>query len=34
VVAALDDVLLYGLRANASEPQTWEFAGEALQIEP
>ncbi|MFX1766480.1 transporter substrate-binding domain-containing protein [Paraburkholderia sp. A1RI-2L] len=31
---ALDDVLLYGLRANASDPDTWEVAGEALQIEP
>lgn len=31
---ALDDVLLYGLRANASDPDTWEVVGEALQIEP
>jgi glutamate/aspartate transport system substrate-binding protein len=31
---ALDDVLLYGLRANASDPQTWEVVGEALQVEP
>ncbi|WP_213306605.1 amino acid ABC transporter substrate-binding protein [Paraburkholderia sacchari] len=31
---ALDDVLLYGLRANASDPDTWEVVGETLQIEP
>ncbi|RQR33947.1 MULTISPECIES: amino acid ABC transporter substrate-binding protein [unclassified Burkholderia] len=31
---ALDDVLLYGLRANASDPDMWEVVGEALQIEP
>ncbi|CAM2172694.1 glutamate/aspartate ABC transporter periplasmic binding protein [Paraburkholderia sacchari] len=31
---ALDDVLLYGLRANASDPDSWEVVGETLQIEP
>ncbi|MPV67478.1 transporter substrate-binding domain-containing protein [Burkholderia sp. BE17] len=31
---ALDDVLLYGLRANASDPNTWEVVGDALQVEP
>lgn len=31
---ALDDVLLYGLRANAEDPSTWVVAGTALQVEP
>lgn len=31
---ALDDVLLYGLRANASEPDEWVVVGDALQVEP
>ncbi|GAB6848685.1 amino acid ABC transporter substrate-binding protein [Paraburkholderia kururiensis] len=31
---ALDDVLLYGMRANTGEPDTWVVAGEALQVEP
>ncbi|RQR23309.1 amino acid ABC transporter substrate-binding protein [Burkholderia sp. Bp9143] len=31
---ALDDVLLYGLRANAGDPDAWIVTGEALQVEP
>ncbi|HDR9021159.1 TPA: amino acid ABC transporter substrate-binding protein [Burkholderia vietnamiensis] len=31
---ALDDVLLYGLRANADDPGSWVVAGDALQVEP
>ncbi len=31
---ALDDVLLYGLRANASDADTWEVVGKTLQVEP
>ena len=31
---ALDDVLLYGLRANADDPGTWAVTGDALQVEP
>lgn len=31
---ALDDVLLYGLRANAGDPDTWSVTGDALQVEP
>lgn len=31
---ALDDVLLYGLRANAKDPASLEVLGEALQVEP
>ena len=31
---ALDDVLLFGLRANADQPATLEVVGEALQVEP
>ena len=31
---ALDDVLLFGLRANAPDPAALEVVGEALQVEP
>ncbi|QHI98943.1 transporter substrate-binding domain-containing protein [Xylophilus rhododendri] len=31
---ALDDVLLYGLRANSAKPQSWEVVGKAMSIEP
>ncbi|WPB56965.1 amino acid ABC transporter substrate-binding protein [Xylophilus sp. GOD-11R] len=31
---ALDEVLLYGLRANAAKPQAWEVVGKAMSIEP
>ena len=31
---ALDDVLLFGLRANAPDPNAYEVVGEALQVEP
>ena len=31
---ALDDVLLFGLRANAKDPTSFEVVGETLQVEP
>jgi glutamate/aspartate transport system substrate-binding protein len=31
---AMDDILLYGLMANARNPAEWEVVGEALQVEP
>ncbi|NEX62337.1 transporter substrate-binding domain-containing protein [Noviherbaspirillum galbum] len=31
---ALDDVLLYGLRANSGNPDAFDVVGEALQVEP
>lgn len=31
---ALDDVLLFGLRANAAEPAKWQVVGDTLQVEP
>lgn len=31
---ALDDVLLFGLRANSADPQSLSVAGEPLQVEP
>lgn len=31
---ALDDVLLFGLRANAPDPSSFEVVGDALQVEP
>jgi ABC-type amino acid transport substrate-binding protein len=31
---ALDDVLLFGLRANAKTPENFEVVGETLQVEP
>ena len=31
---ALDDVLLYGLRANSARPQSFDVVGKALSIEP
>lgn len=31
---ASDDVLLYGIRANAEDPAAFEVVGEALQVEP
>lgn len=34
VALALDDVLLYGMRANADNPGHFEVAGETLQVEP
>ncbi|EIF74460.1 glutamate/aspartate periplasmic binding protein precursor, partial [Burkholderia pseudomallei 354a] len=33
-VLALDDVLLFGMRANAADPELLEVAGDALQVEP
>ena len=34
VALALDDVLLYGMRANAESPGDYEIVGETLQVEP
>jgi ABC-type amino acid transport substrate-binding protein len=34
VAMALDDVILFGLRANAQDPGSLEVVGEALQVEP
>lgn len=34
VAFAMDDILLYGLAANAKNPAEWEVVGEALQVEP
>ena len=31
---ALDDILLFGLRANSSDPASLEVVGDALQVEP
>ena len=31
---AMDDILLFGLKANAKEPATLDVVGEALQVEP
>lgn len=31
---ALDDVILFGLRANAKSPENFEVVGETLQVEP
>jgi ABC-type amino acid transport substrate-binding protein len=31
---AMDDILLYGLAASASNPADWAVVGEALQVEP
>ncbi|GLU33706.1 glutamate/aspartate ABC transporter [Trinickia caryophylli] len=31
---ALDDILLYGLKANASDPASLEVVGDTLQVEP
>jgi ABC-type amino acid transport substrate-binding protein len=31
---AMDDILLYGLVANAKSPADWKVVGEALQVEP
>ena len=31
---AMDDVLLFGLKANAKQPESLEIVGEALQVEP
>ena len=31
---ALDDILLYGLIANATNPADWEVVGDTLQVEP
>jgi ABC-type amino acid transport substrate-binding protein len=30
----MDDILLYGLRANAQNPNDWAVVGEAIQVEP
>ena len=30
----MDDILLFGLKANAKEPATLDVVGEALQVEP
>ena len=34
VALALDDVLLFGLRANSGNPSTLEIVGDTLQVEP
>ena len=34
VALALDDVLLYGMRANSESPGDFEIVGETLQVEP
>ncbi|HSV47940.1 MAG TPA: transporter substrate-binding domain-containing protein [Ramlibacter sp.] len=34
VAFAMDDILLYGLVANARNPGDWKVVGEALQVEP
>lgn len=34
VAFAMDDVLLYGLRATAKSPAIWEIVGDSLQVEP
>ena len=31
---AMDDILLYGLRASAANPAEWAVVGDALQVEP
>jgi glutamate/aspartate transport system substrate-binding protein len=31
---AMDDILLYGLRASATNPAEWAVVGEAIQVEP
>lgn len=31
---AMDDILLYGLRANAQEPSRWAIVGEFISVEP
>ncbi len=31
---AMDDILLYGLMANARNPAEWEVVGDSLQVEP
>ncbi len=31
---AMDDILLYGLMANARNPAEWDVVGDALQVEP
>ena len=33
-VFAMDDILLYSLRANSKEPQRWVIIGELLSVEP
>lgn len=34
VAFAMDDILLFGLMANARNPAEWEVVGDALQVEP
>ena len=34
VAFAMDDILLFGLAANAKNPAEWEVVGDALQVEP
>ena len=34
VAFAMDDILLYGLMANAKNPALWEVVGDPLQVEP
>jgi ABC-type amino acid transport substrate-binding protein len=34
VAFAMDDILLYGLAANAKNPAEWTVVGDALQVEP
>ncbi|MGH6610022.1 MAG: amino acid ABC transporter substrate-binding protein, partial [Burkholderiaceae bacterium] len=33
-VFAMDDILLYSLRANAKDPQNWVIVGELISVEP
>jgi glutamate/aspartate transport system substrate-binding protein len=34
VAFAMDDILLYGLRANSKNPESLHVVGDALQVEP
>lgn len=34
VAFAMDDILLFGLAANAKNPAEWEIVGDSLQVEP
>ncbi|RYF68940.1 MAG: amino acid ABC transporter substrate-binding protein, partial [Comamonadaceae bacterium] len=31
---AMDDILLFGLKANATQPAAWDVVGDSLQVEP
>ena len=34
VAFAMDDILLYGLKANAKDPENYDVVGDSLQVEP